>query len=236
MDCTIDVWLIDLTGAAATAPDMTLLSPAEWTRLRSFISPAAAHEFASTRMALRQILGQRLGMAPARIALSAQGGKPFIDGTPRCCFNVTHAGGLAAIAIHDAIQVGIDLEHRSSFECADVLSDTLCSPLERAWWQANAGSMPPVDVLARLWTGKEAALKAIGQGFAIPPHEVDLSPTIAEGSGRVVLPASFALEPGLALLWQALALPAGWHGAVTALVPPDCARLVARYRTFAPVT
>ena len=234
MNCEIDVWLIDLPeGAELAGRDIALLSPAEQARLRGYQAPRAALEFALTRIALRRILGDRLGLPPARVALAtADGGKPFIDGAPRCRFNVTHAGSLAAIAVHDSIEVGIDVEHRSSLGDPEALSAYICSPAELDGWRAAGGPTPSVDLLARLWTGKEALLKAVGHGLAIRPNLVDLSASAAAGCGRVALPDRFAPVPGEALRWQALALGAGWHGAIAALVPAECDGLVPRHRTL----
>ena len=234
MNCEIDVWLVDLSDEAVLAHDMALLSDSEQTRFRRFISLRAGREFASTRIALRRILGSRLGLAPEQVALSTRAGKPFIEGAPRCCFNVTHASGLAAIAVHEAIEVGVDLEHRGSFDNVALLSQSVCSSLERAWCKTDDASTTYAERFARLWTGKEAALKATSHGFAIPPDQIDLSTSATAGGGRIELPSALAPEHGVALLWQTLALPAGWHGAVAALAPLHCDQVVPRYRRCLP--
>jgi 4'-phosphopantetheinyl transferase len=238
MNCDIDVWLIELPLPAALADlDLALLSPAEHARVRGYSVPRPACEFALTRTALRRILGARVGLAPAQVTLAtAANGKPFMPEAPRCFFNVSHAGGLAAIAVHDSADVGIDVEHRSSFMDPAALLDEVCAPLERAWLRDRADAASLVDRLATLWTGKEAVLKAVGTGLATPLVDVDLSASAARGSGRVVLPAEVAPEPGLQLLWQALAVPAGWHGALAARASIGCASLRPRYRTLAAPT
>jgi 4'-phosphopantetheinyl transferase len=68
---------------------------------------------ASTRAALRDVLGAALGIAPREVALVVDAsGRPSLDPVHRAAldFNVSHAGAHALIAWAVARRVGVDIE------------------------------------------------------------------------------------------------------------------------------
>lgn len=137
-----------------------------------------AMPYASTsgRMPLRRLLGIYLGTSFDGVVLAdAAHGRPELDGAHRDAlrFNWSHSGGRALVAIARSVQPGIDLEHRMRRAARDVLAlaQRFFAPQE-----ARAlGAIPPEQrglAFLRLWTIKEAALKAEGRGLAYGLHRV----------------------------------------------------------------
>jgi phosphopantetheine--protein transferase-like protein len=79
-------------------------------------------------------------------------------------FNVAHTlgKGLIAFARHP---VGIDVERIRPVENAKGLMQRYFSPSEYAQWQKSTAE-GRADVFFRLWTSKEAVLKAVGHSLA----------------------------------------------------------------------
>ena len=87
-------------------------------------------------------------------------GKPVLRGS-ELHFNVSHAGGLCALAISDS-PVGIDLQNLSALDRISDLSkfaERFLTPDERAIFSEE----PTKERLCRLWTRKEALVKLLGR-------------------------------------------------------------------------
>jgi 4'-phosphopantetheinyl transferase len=95
-------------------------------------------------------------------------GKPELDGAgPKLRFNLTHTRGLAACAVTASGDLGIDVEG------VDPAVDGL--ELARQFFALQEAALlarVPVAqrdvVFCRLWTLKEAFIKAVGQGLSMP--------------------------------------------------------------------
>ena len=120
--------------------------------------------------ALRDLLGQYLGLHPRQVRFVAgASGKPALhpDFGSQLTFNLSHSAGRALIAIGSGAEVGVDVEH-VSFE-------TDCLDVARHWFSATEAhaleSMPDrqrTKAFFALWTRKEAWAKARGDGLAMP--------------------------------------------------------------------
>jgi 4'-phosphopantetheinyl transferase len=137
------------------------------------------------RGALRELLGARLGLAPADVRLAAgPHGKPEVAGSP-LRFNVSHTGSLALIALATGFEVGVDVERLDRRSSA--ISRTL-TPAEAAALDAGGGDRH-VELL-RVWCRKEALAKAIGGGLGWEPLRFD---TTAPGEFALT---DVAVQPG----------------------------------------
>ena len=137
------------------------------------------------RGALRELLGARLGVAPADVRLaSGPHGKPEIAGSP-LRFNLSHTRSLAVIAVADGFEVGVDVERldRRSSAVARTLTAAESAAL------AAAGDERHVELL-RVWCRKEALAKAIGGGLGWEPLRFD---TTAPGGFTLI---DVAVPPG----------------------------------------
>ncbi|MEM9080137.1 MAG: 4'-phosphopantetheinyl transferase superfamily protein [Verrucomicrobiota bacterium] len=142
-------------------PGIPPLSEAELDRANRFLTPKDQKRYLTTQTALRQILAQYLHTDPTTLAFETNPfGKPSLAPPHQHLhFNLSHAHDLSllALATHP---LGIDLEP-SSRDLTDLASSIL-HPNE----QANSLN------LLKLWTAKEAYLKALGQGLQIDPKNV----------------------------------------------------------------
>lgn len=217
--------------AAAALAELAerVLPPAELARAGRYLHPADGLRFRVARVALRVVLGRCLGVAPAAIELgSGANKKPFLLNDPGLHFSLAHTRdwvllGLAGQAL------GVDVERVDpNFAYADVLEVSF-GPAERA---ALARAPDARREFYRLWTRKEALVKATGQGID------DTLPTLPVLDGQHPLPGpagpgwrigSFAVAPDHPAAVAYPAGPADWQllfyelpaaFLLTALAPP----------------
>jgi 4'-phosphopantetheinyl transferase len=155
----IEVVRLDLDLAAAWIDaDWDVLTSDERARALRFLRHEDRVRMIATRAALRRLLGERIGAAPAALRFEAgPRGKPrLVDAGYE--FNVSHSGAHALIAISPHLPVGVDIERID--ETADVagLASIALTADERV-------SLDRAGFFTR-WVVKEAALKALGLGIA----------------------------------------------------------------------
>jgi 4'-phosphopantetheinyl transferase len=126
------------------------------------------------RAGLRRILGEHLGVAASEIEIAnRERGKPFLPDYPRLGFNLSHSVDHAAVVLTDGLRVGVDIEDASHLRRFEDLAGRFFAPEEQAWLRAG-----PVDRWGdrfyRIWTNKEAYVKALGIGFGLSPQRYAL--------------------------------------------------------------
>ncbi len=174
----IVVWLIDLDGASPSAVQVAALSDAERAAIARARTAALRHRRTVALAARRAILAPLLGVHPAEVsyAVGAHGtpslAAPLAD---RWHFNASDTGGLGALAVGRHGPLGLDLEHRVVTPDLAAVADRVFAPDELAAWCANHHSAG--DVFFRIWTRKEAYLKALGIGLPEDLREVAVSPS-----------------------------------------------------------
>ena len=160
---------VDLTPHAKNeAAAAALLDDDELRRADRFLYPGPRRRFVLLRAALRSLLRDRLGCDNDALSFrAAEHGKPYalVRGEPASVqFNVSDSGVHGLIAIAAAGRLGIDVEVRSDKRDLDGLIDTVFGPDERAVVAATAGAQK-VESFYRIWTVKEALIKALGTGL-----------------------------------------------------------------------
>jgi 4'-phosphopantetheinyl transferase len=217
----VDVWWIDLSRIADDSPSS--LSHEERVRAERFRRAHDRRRWTSARVALRQILSEYLGAAPAEIGLTrgAQG-KPALLGDSPLRFNLSHAGERAAMAVAWDRDVGIDLEP------IDPELDVL-SLLAVASSQTEAARITALPAEARprafltCWTLKEAYLKGIGTGLSRDPRTIEVE-LLSDGRAIIADRLAATEEPR----WGPLLLDAG-SGWIAAVAVPGQLRSVTVY-------
>lgn len=164
------LWSLDI------APDRVaalrdLLADDERDRAARFAYPVHRDRHIVGRARLRQILGAETGRDPRDIVFRyGANGKPAVDGGPE--FNLTHTGGLAALAISRDGALGLDIEALRPIE------DGVARHHFSAAEYARLSRLDPGDWLGgfyRCWTRKEAVIKACGLGLSMPLDSFDVS-------------------------------------------------------------
>ena len=141
------------------------LSDVECERLESYRSRAAAERYVVTRSLVRTVLGAHTGVAPRdlRVRLTPTG-KPEAEGVH---FNVTHSGEVVLLAVSDERPVGVDVERRREVARVQALIDRWLTPDERTELDAiRRRGLDDSDAFLRVWSLKEARLKALGVGIS----------------------------------------------------------------------
>ena len=163
-DGEVQVWWASLELTDSEIESLRrVLSPEEIRRAQRFRVEGAARHFIAARAALRSVLGKAVGMDPAEVsfALSEHGKPNLLHGGP--CFNASDSGGFVAIAV-TSTEVGIDIELARPLRRRDRLARRICTSRELEALVRFPEELRDSQLL-RLWTCKEAALKAIGTGL-----------------------------------------------------------------------
>jgi 4'-phosphopantetheinyl transferase len=165
----------DIGGAL---DDLLAALPAdERARAARFRVDDARRRFVLARTVLRRTLARQLGCGPAEVELAeGEHGKPHLDGRwprgPR--FNLSHSGDLVVVALAES-EVGVDIEQLRRVANAEKLAHRFFSSSERARILATVGAERDRTFL-RIWTQKEAYLKAIGAGVGMALRTVETEP------------------------------------------------------------
>ena len=173
----VHVWLVDLDDDAG-GDLFRSLSPAENVRAEAFRFPVHARRFAVGRARLREILAAYLDAEADAIELvEAPHGKPELAGpnAEALRFNLAHCEGLAlyAVCLRD---VGVDLElveRPRRPRWPEIAARFFHEDEQRALAGAE-GKAGWVDFL-RIWTLKEACLKAAGVGLLVDPRSFSVA-------------------------------------------------------------
>lgn len=154
--------------AANESAAVRWLDRQELSRLDRFRVPGAGRRFALCRSALRAVLSSLLRCGNSQISFpTGAHGKPFatVCGEPAPVdLNVSHSGNHGLIAISENGRVGVDVEERAPRRHLKGLIETVMDPEERAELSALSGTAQLHQFL-RIWTFKEALLKASGTGL-----------------------------------------------------------------------
>ncbi|HYE52494.1 MAG TPA: 4'-phosphopantetheinyl transferase superfamily protein [Azospirillaceae bacterium] len=204
----VTVWVVDAARAAAEALPMleALLDAEERARMARFRFERDRALHTVARGALRLVLGRTLGLDPRTLAFAAApGGKPHLAApTADLRFNLSHTGGRVLVALARGVELGVDVEALDRKVDWRGVGRMVAAPEEMAALEAA----PPdraAAVFFRLWTAKEAYIKALGTGIGHPLRETCFA--IADGEElRLVHDRSRPPPPGG---WTVRALDAG---------------------------
>ncbi|MGH3160073.1 MAG: 4'-phosphopantetheinyl transferase family protein [Streptosporangiaceae bacterium] len=196
-----------------------LLDPAERARYHEYDRPADRARFMTAAALLRLAVGRQLRLRPADVPLDrscercgAQHGRPRIRcGAGAPVLSVSHSGDSVVVAVGTGIKaVGVDVELIDpALDVAELASIALTEPEIRAL--APLAASDRVSAFVRLWTRKEALLKALGVGLEHPPDQVNML-----GSGDLLyMPTS----QGEATV-RCLNPPVGYHSSLAVICGP----------------
>lgn len=165
-----------------------LLSVDELERRRGFTFRADADTFAASRILLRLVLADRLGKPAASLGFTRDClFCPLPHGKPRLSppdahvhFNVSHSSGVVVVAVAP-VEVGVDVEAIPAHPL-DAFAGMALHPSERTI--DPAGTVNLAQEQMRLWTRKEASLKAAGVGLVVDPRDIGVGASGAS-PGRV---------------------------------------------------
>lgn len=172
----VHVWTfrLDLDRAWLEALERWL-APEERRRAATFRFARDRRRFVAARARLREVLARYLRVAPSEVTLAyGPQGKPCLARPEAPRFNLSHSEEEAVLAVAGGREVGIDLEKvRPDFQC-DRVARFFFSRAETAALSALPAAERPPAFFA-CWTRKEAFVKALGGGLAVPLADFDVS-------------------------------------------------------------
>ena len=162
----------------------SLLDDEERSRCRKFEHPAARRRFVLCRAALRTILCDELGCTNGVLSFGElRYGKPIalVNGeAARVGFNVSHSGRHGLIAVAPEGRLGVDVEQRTARRDFDRLIEAAFGPNEQADLKLER-RRGEFQLFFKLWTVKEALIKALGTGLSLDPSEFEVPPAMRLG-------------------------------------------------------
>ncbi|MCC8396162.1 4'-phosphopantetheinyl transferase superfamily protein [Paraburkholderia sp. MMS20-SJTR3] len=151
-----------------------VLSDTERAKAARYLRHEDAVRHAATRVALRELLAERTGIAPAVLRFEQDAaGRPRLAGSADPAhqaahawpdFNVSHSGQHALIALAARRKVGVDIEVARRDKNWQALTPAVFAPRD----EAAVAALPDerrVAAFYDIWTAKEALLKALGVGI-----------------------------------------------------------------------
>lgn len=211
----VDVWCGQLTLAPENRQALeAMLSDGERQKARSFQREMMRDRYIAVRGLLRQTLASYLHVEPASLQfVLGEHGKPSLADAA-LHFNLSHSADTLLIAVADFTDIGVDIEIIRARGSLGSLARRCFSQREFQAWCLLAPDQQEINFY-RLWTKKEAFVKAVGRGIALGLDrcEVELGP----GGELRAIPDEY----GLATDWKAIELPV--HADVcAALVAENC--------------
>ena len=172
-DGEVQVWRlrVDLEGqgreAAAAIADAA--TAAEHERAARFRQEADRQRFLHGRLLLRTFLGHHLGIAPHDVTfVNGEFGKPEVqrrDDASVLRFNIAHSGEWLLFGLARDRELGVDVEQHREMSDAIQIARRIFAPPEVEALEA----LDPAhhhDTFFRIWTRKEAIVKATGAGIS----------------------------------------------------------------------
>jgi 4'-phosphopantetheinyl transferase len=165
----VHVWTLPIGNSSnVIARCEEVLTPHEKIRAAQFRLSRPRESYILTRAALRLLLGRYLCQDPASIRFQfSSNGKPALEPINRLRFNVTHSGKMAALALTEGCDIGIDLEQLRPLPDLEQIANRYFCSAEAA----EINSLPAANherAFFNCWTRKEAFVKAIGVGLSRP--------------------------------------------------------------------
>jgi 4'-phosphopantetheinyl transferase len=143
----------------------------------------------------RRVLAAHAGSAPAAVTYAVGAhGKPRPQGAARGLeLSLSHSGARVAVAVTRGVPIGVDVERVGADPEPSLVRSVLSGAERAAFASLSPHDRPPA--FARYWARKEAVLKATGDGLAVSPVLLTVTPPDAapallawEGERRPVQP------------------------------------------------
>lgn len=164
------------------------LDAAEQARAARFVHELHRRRYRAAHAALRALLADATGEAAGRLQLRDDAlGKPQLAHPVGWQFNLSHSEDWALVGLQRGkAPIGVDIEVVRPVEEALALAGRHYTPSERAAVAAAADGGPRQRAFLRVWTRKEACLKAVGLGLRLAPSSFEAG--AGEGPLRARLP------------------------------------------------
>jgi len=215
-DRELHVWRASLDLPAELLQRLAkTLSANEHERAGKFLIARTRERFVAARGLLRQLLGMYLGLDPEKIEFQyGPQGKPSLLARhdSNVSFSVSHSQAMGLFAFCSGREVGVDVEEvKEDFKGMQIASHFFSG--EEI---AGLAKLPPEQAdkaFFECWTGKEAYVKARGEGLSFPLRNfsigfVNREQVLRDEMGRAW--SCYALEPAPGFAGAVVAAGEGW--------------------------
>ena len=165
----------------------SLLTDTEKIRAEKFKHQGAKDLFVVSHGVLHWLLRKYLRNEYDQVDLKeSEYHKPFIeiaDGVRPLEFNLSHCEGFVALAF-DKGAIGIDIENIKPLDDLKGMCDQVFTPMEKEYVFQYSETRNQLRRFFKLWTCKEAVLKANGTGFMKDPKSLEI--IFCQGNGPIV--------------------------------------------------
>ena len=150
------------------------------------------------RRVLQHLLRVYAGTDPVPTIERGPHGKPFLPALPELGFNLSHAGPHVLLAFARGQALGVDIEQHDRRVSIDDIAERYftCDEASALRQLAPDDKMPG---FLRLWTHKEALLKALGQGLSFGLDRVEFA---FEEGDNVMRLRRIPAEAGVLSTWN----------------------------------
>ncbi len=184
---SVGLWMVDLDRWNDTRLDAGALSEGDRAQAQRLRDPLKGRRLLARRSVTRTVLASALGIDPQVVAIertcptcgSTEHGRPYVPES-NILFSVSSSGRLAVVALSvDPVGVDIELDDGGIRPQPQSLSP----PERRALAELPPGRRSAAFL--RLWTAKEAVLKAGNRSLADDPATVDVGAVLTSDSTPV---------------------------------------------------
>ncbi len=132
-----------------------------------------ARRSAGSWQAARRVLSELAHVPPDALDIrAAPQGKPYLANVCHLRFSLSHAGRHWLMAVSSDREVGADIETLDQLGVDDLPLRQALSERERRAFDAMQTCQERLLAFYRVWTRKEACLKALGSGLHVDPRQV----------------------------------------------------------------
>ncbi len=184
------MWLVD---SVRFQPERawSLLSDEERARADRFRTSALRARYVAAHGSLRTLLHHCSGVGYNDLRMDFNPfGKPRLAGFPKLHFNISYGGPYVLIGMGLDNEIGVDIEViRPISDASELMQLHYTRGEQMELWRARMAGLPVSSAFLRIWTRKEACVKALGSGLDIPLSQVECGlgeevETIAFGDAR----------------------------------------------------
>lgn len=160
--CVLVSCVADHTATTLDTLATLTLAENELVRAAGIVAPSVRRAYILAHALKRIALGLAIQALPLELVFTRDPlGKAHLPGTG-LHFNLSHSGAFVALAFSGDGPVGVDIEARRAFETyRHAAAASLCEQ-EMATVRESAD---PASVFLKIWTAKEAYVKASGEGL-----------------------------------------------------------------------
>ena len=212
----VSIVYVDLSeNVACEGKAYTYLDERERERAQRIREPESRRQFMLCRAALRNVLAERVDCSNAELHFtSLRNEKPqaLVGGRSIDLeFNVSHTIGHGMLAFAKHGRLGIDIEHRNIRHDLDGELRKVFSKREQQALATSVG-IHKAEIFLRLWTIKEALIKATGEGFRADTTAFSVPESYIRGEQC----ARFQFPDDMSIEWQLVNLGSGSYAAALA--------------------